>query len=83
MRALIVKASAMLTFGILALGYVIEFLFTFISMTLNLSGPHTNAPVAWAWFGASLFIFFAASFAFCSSFAARVAKKSLVDRTFL
>lgn len=83
MRSLIVKASAMLTLGILVMGYAIEFLFTVTSMTLNLPGPYADSPAAWVWFGMSLLIFFAASFAFCRWFAGRVAKKSLADRTFL
>ena len=73
----------MLTLGILALGYVIEFSFTIISMNLNLPGPYANSPVAWVWFGMGMLTIFAASFAFCRWFAARVAKKSLADRTFL
>ena len=83
MKSLLAKASATLTLGILAIGYAIEFLFTVISMKLNLPGPYTNSPIAWVWFGMSVLIIFAASLAFCRWFAARVAQKSLADRTFL
>ena len=82
MKRVVWVGTFVLTIIIFVTGYAVEFLITVLAMALDISGPYSDDPVAWLWFGVSMPAVVAISFLFSSWFARRAEKKIRVERTF-
>ena len=82
MKRQILFASLVLSILMFAMGHVVVFMTSMISIALDVPGPYTKEPIAWLWLALHISILFGVSWLFCRWLAKRIERNNAIEKTF-